>query len=1152
MKRKILTFGLVILLSAITLSANQMINLDSEKTDTIILDNNDFGFSVEYQISEIRSFDINTEKGEFSSINLEGYTHSKILGSPRIPILRKIISVPIDAEVNISITDFDSNEFLLSDYGINHPIMPAQPSLSKSANPEDIEFIYNPDAYTLNYYDEKIIVSVEELGIMRGVRLFILTFEPIKYNPYQGTIKVYNNVSVNVDFIGGDIEQTRYLRRKTYSPYFEKLYGKTLLNYDEQSSRDVITNYPIKYIIISDRMFEEQLEPFIEWKILKGYEVITGYTDVIGSSTTAIKAFIQDIYDSATPEDPAPSFVLFVGDVQQIPAWYGSTGGHITDLNYAKLDGNDFVPEMYYGRFSARNTAELQPQIDKTLEYEKLYIEETGEALDTSYMEEVVMIAGMDSSHGSTWGNGQINYGTTYYFNEDHGIFSHTYLYPASGGNAANIVQNVSDGVGYINYTAHGGPTSWSNPSFTLSDINSLQNIHEYCLAVGNCCSTNEFTTGECFGEAWLRAEDKGAIGYIGGTNSTYWDEDYWWGVGAGPILANPTYEQTGLGVYDGLFHDHDEPFADWFTTTGGMIYQGNLAVTEGGGNINYYWEIYSIMGDPSLTPFLGVPAENIATYPEIIFLGLGTADITADPYSYVSLSRDGEIYATALVDESGMVTLEFTPFETPGFADIVITCQNRAPIIESIQIIPNDGPYVIINGYTPLAGDDDYIEAGETVELTVSLENVGIVDAENVVMNIFIDDEFITLLDGTEDFGTIQSGTISTIENAFSFEVSELTPDLHPVQFSVVITSGDNIWEYFINLTAYESNVFGVDPTFIEKEMGIDEIDTELLTITNVSQRIITYTIRTEDTTGRDLTGSYIVCSTDNFTPGETVDWTFTVYNLSPDNEWVTDVYIEFPTGVTVNSATDFVGGSGGDMIYDETIGEAVEINWRGVTGMGYGVLHAGQVACATVNITTTTEFAGNIVLNYEIVGDEYGAEPHSVTGTIGINYPLSWISLDSSAGTLLSGESDEIMITFDTNELELGTYSCNIIINDVEERDYKIIPVTLLVTSTDSDDDFSPSYTQLYGNYPNPFNPETTISFAVDNNVNNVTLEIYNIKGQKVKTFQIDTSSHLPSYSVVWDGKNNSHQALSSGVYFYKMKAGKYTSVKKMILMK
>ena len=47
-----------------------------------------------------------------------------------------------------------------------------------------------------------------------------------------------------------------------------------------------------------------------------------------------------------------------------------------------------------------------------------------------------------------------------------------------------------------------------------------------------------------------LRADNKGAVGYIGGSNNTYWDEDYWWGVGNGttPPTSNPTYAQTGLG----------------------------------------------------------------------------------------------------------------------------------------------------------------------------------------------------------------------------------------------------------------------------------------------------------------------------------------------------------------------------------------------------------------------------------------------------------------------------------------------------------------------------------------------------------------------------------------------------------------------------
>jgi hypothetical protein len=85
------------------------------------------------------------------------------------------------------------------------------------------------------------------------------------------------------------------------------------------------------------------------------------------------------------------------------------------------------------------------------------------------------------------------------------------------------------NGIGYINYTAHGDVTNWSNPSFTISNVNSLQNTNKYCFTVGNCCLTNKFDTAVCFGEAWLRANIKGAVVYIGGTNLPYWDEDYYW-----------------------------------------------------------------------------------------------------------------------------------------------------------------------------------------------------------------------------------------------------------------------------------------------------------------------------------------------------------------------------------------------------------------------------------------------------------------------------------------------------------------------------------------------------------------------------------------------------------------------------------------------
>ncbi|MCD6177544.1 MAG: VCBS repeat-containing protein [Candidatus Cloacimonetes bacterium] len=94
-------------------------------------------------------------------------------------------------------------------------------------------------------------------------------------------------------------------------------------------------------------------------------------------------------------------------------------------------------------------------------------------------------------------------------------------------------------------------------------------------------------------------------------------------------------------------------------------------------------------------------------------------------------------------------------------------------------------------------------------------------------------------------------------------------------------------------------------------------------------------------------------------------------------------------------------------------------------------------------------------------------------------------------------------------------------------------------------------PLVTVLGGNYPNPFNPETTISFSVTQNSDFVTLEIFNIKGQKVKTL---VNEILPAgnHSVVWDGTDDHDKKVSSGVYLYKMQAGNYLETKKMILMK
>jgi hypothetical protein len=92
----------------------------------------------------------------------------------------------------------------------------------------------------------------------------------------------------------------------------------------------------------------------------------------------------------------------------------------------------------------------------------------------------------------------------------------------------------------------------------------------------------------------------------------------------------------------------------------------------------------------------------------------------------------------------------------------------------------------------------------------------------------------------------------------------------------------------------------------------------------------------------------------------------------------------------------------------------------------------------------------------------------------------------------------------------------------------------------------------TALVGNFPNPFNPTTTIKFEIGNGkLENVVVNIYNIRGQHIRTL-VNGMYSAGSHSVVWNGTDDNGRAVSSGMYFYRMTAGEYTSVGRMMLLK
>jgi len=815
------------------------IDVSDNTTGFKVVNNSYNSLTVRSTLSDINFFEVKTKEGRFTMLNVPDYSYTMYEGDPRLPVLKKLIEVPVGATINVTYSSDHVSVVNLADYGISNYVMPAQPSLSKSDNANDVDFIYNKDTYGTDQFYGTDLVKVVDLGIMRGVRIARIEISPMLYNPVQGKLLVNLDVEVQINFDGANVQQTIANKENLFSPFFEGIYQE-LVNYKPIESKELITDAPATYIIVADPMFESILQPFIEWKTKKGFNVVEAYTDDpnVGNTNTSIKSYLEDFYNNPPTGYTPQSFVLLVGDVAQIPPFNGTAGSHVTDLYFCEYTG-DIYPECYYGRFSANNLTELQPQIDKTLEYEQYLFP------DPSFLDEVVMVAGADASHQLTWGNGQINYGTENYFNEAHGILSHTYLQPEPGGAnySQEIHQNVSDGVAYANYTAHCSPNGWADPSFEISDIAGLSNAHKYCLMVGNCCSSVEFQT-TCFGEEMLRAQDKGALGYIGGSNSTYWDEDYWWGVGFEAISANPQYNAEHLGSYDRTFHDNGEPLDEWYACQGQMPSAGNLAVTQAGGNENYYWEIYHLMGDPSLMVYFSQPPDATANYAGLMPLGSATFTVNTDPYALVAISKDGVLHGAAVADGTGTAEVTmFDPIAVPGVADVVITGQNLKPYIGDVVVQSPTTAYVLFDEMTiddSNGNNNGQVDFSEYILLDVTLQNLGTVTGTNLVATLSTTDEYVTIDTDTHNWPDIAANGSVEQTGAFAFTVSDIIPDQHVVQFTLDVTDGTDTWNSTFNVTLNSpvliAGSFYIDDSFGNNNGRLDPGETADIIISNTN----------------------------------------------------------------------------------------------------------------------------------------------------------------------------------------------------------------------------------------------------------------------------------------------------------------------------
>lgn len=267
-----------------------------------------------------------------------------------------------------------------------------------------------------------------------------------------------------------------------------------------------------------------------------------------------------------------------------------------------------------------------------------------------------------------------------------------------------------------------------------------------------------------------------------------------------------------------------------------------------------------------------------------------------------------------------------------------------------------------------------------------------------------------------------------------------------------------------------------------------------------------------------------------------------------NPDSIFEVGYYDTYPQGETPN----FNGAWGAFPFFNS--GKVLISDMQ--TGL-YVVYFAGAVTADPIMNVSPTVISDTLLVgesnNRQIIVSNNQVTPSSLSYALTENPSVSWLNVMPNSGTLTSGQSDQLNASLDAAGLSPGSYSTQIVVsgNDPNNAQQNIAVNLEVVQVTDiGNQNGLPETFALNPNYPNPFNPITTISYQVPRQ-SEVRIEIYTTLGQKVRTL-LNDQKEPGAYEAIWNGRSDGGAQVSSGVYLYRMIAGNFVQTRKMVLMK
>ena len=631
-----------------------------------------------------------------------------------------------------------------------YDIVPAKGKLSRKIDPATVAPFAGP-VYNENKFYPSEVASVVNDYVVHDAHGKTVYMYPVQYNPVTHTLRVYTTITLRVK-----AQVPRKPEDASSNRIWNNIYRRHFVNYDLLSQAAAkgtaagdSVGYAAQMLIITPHLFTDSLKQFIKWKNQQGIRTyLTETTTIPGyPAQESIYAYVKQFYQQKHID-----YLLLVGDDAEITPRLDSglvdnaslTFAGPSDISYGYLVGNDHYPDIFVGRLSANNAAELMPQLTKTIGYEK------SPNVAQSWFTHAVGIGsnlGPGDDNEMDWehmrnirtkllGDSYTQIGELY--DSSHGIMD-----AAGDPVASDLTAQINGGLSLVNYCGHGWDQGIVTCNFSSTEIANLTNNAgqwPFVLIVG--CDVGSFVNNSCFAENFQRSTDvsgnpTGSVANFMSTISQYWSEPMQTQDMVNDIISDnaPALDNIGAIVETGCMSMNDQYMQSGYDMT----------------------DTWVLFGDPSLQFRKKVPTTLTVSHPATITPNWTAVNVTVNNnnatvtlmhydtlFSVRPVVGGGTHHGFASLHAGDSIMVSVTaPNTKPYFGKIRVvapTDVTGAMVTENnISLYPNPSKNVVyVNG---LQSNTNYSvrDMSGRVVITGSVENKGSIDISKLAAGSYI-----------------------------------------------------------------------------------------------------------------------------------------------------------------------------------------------------------------------------------------------------------------------------------------------------------------------------------------------------------------------------------------------------------------------------